>query len=1249
MVEEVDKKRERTSEVDLICATESLKRKGERLEDSPMRLRGTGKAEETYEGSERQERQGEASSFTAADIDRLLVEAQESAAAIQGSCRAWRPESSQSATEFEQAAKKGSSLNRDDSQFLLAEVSRRVRSVFAEKGSFLRVSDLGGLVVDVLNILEYDSSCKPRSTAGKLDLFPIPVAALHHTDGQGSPFLHAVVASLNSLHSPGEVDSGRKPTAVAIEVTKRLKRELENSPILNEPLPDLCFSSFFSTKGLDYSGDEVRLALPICWDSVALSLPPEVGLLDIRNFCRGGVLHFVSNIDETIIPGELQFPTRSPSVMIKEGEWERVARGLVERKLCKVVAEEELYHIRGVPLLNGLFSVGKDEIKNDIAVSRLIMNLKPWNSISRSLNGDIGTLPSVTQMGALYLHDQDLVVTSSEDLRCFFYLFRVPEAWSKYMGFGRQIPPSMVPRGGQGKRWYLAGTVLPMGYLNSVGVAQHIHRAVVVQAMGSMRGLGQTIQEIRRDRSFTHCPNMFRVYLDNFDQLQIVDRKTAALIAGTPSEVVENLREHYALCMLPRHPKKSVEQSLSAEVQGAWLDGEEGTLSAKPAKIAKYIKLALEILERGFASQRELQVVGGGLVYVAMFKRPLLSSLNQIWRMIVEADDVSPFKRMKVRREVMVELVRFIGLCPLGKMNFRPPFDHMVTASDASLKGGGVCMSKGLTPYGHAASLCTVRGDIPEEHEFTQVLAIGLFDGIGALRVALDLLNAPVAGYVAAEKNPEARRVLEANFPDSLHIEDVELVTEEVVKGWAMKFSTVGLVLVGSGPPCQGVSGLNSDRKGALRDQRSCLFRHVPRILDLCRQQFPWAQVHSITENVASMDAKDCQTMSAEFDLKPWFIDAHEISLCHRPRLYWLSWELREHEGVEIYLGSNGKLPLLGQVRLFGKTEETAFLEKGWTKVASKALPTFTTSRPSPHPLRRPAGLRECDEATVERWRQDRHRFPPYQYLPYHCLTDNKGSLRTPTVREREVILGFAPNYTLQCLKKSLQGSQEHEDCRLSLLGNTWSVSVVTWLLGQLLHPLGLSDMYLVQDIVEALTPGRSTALQRLLQRPPLNFGNQTFSPSAKLTCRLAGLVSLKGEDLLLQGPSEAPVRHHRLRAGVPSKLWRWQTVSGWRWTGDAEHINVLEARAVLTTIKWRIVQHKQINVRCVHLVDSLVVLHALTRGRSSSRKMRRTIMRISACLLASGLQPIWAYVETKDNPADKPSRWGIKKKWLKR
>ena len=141
-------------------------------------------------------------------------------------------------------------------------------------------------------------------------------------------------------------------------------------------------------------------------------------------------------------------------------------------------------------MFNGLFSVSKDEIKNGVTVGRLIMN---------------------------HLLEDEVMLTSSEDLRCFFYLFEVPASWSKYIAFGRQVPEDLIPEGGYGKRWYLTGTVLPMGYPNSVGIAHHIHRSVVQRALGSMHGLGRSVEELRHDQVFSGFPDLFRIYLDNFD------------------------------------------------------------------------------------------------------------------------------------------------------------------------------------------------------------------------------------------------------------------------------------------------------------------------------------------------------------------------------------------------------------------------------------------------------------------------------------------------------------------------------------------------------------------------------------------------------------------------------------------------------------------------------------------------------------------------------------------------------------
>jgi hypothetical protein len=133
--------------------------------------------------------------------------------------------------------------------------------------------------------------------------------------------------------------------------------------------------------------------------------------------------------------------------------------------------------------------------------------------------------------------------------------------------------------------------------------------------------------------------------------------------------------------------------------------------------------------------------------------------------------------------------------------------DEKVTASDASSTGGGVTVSRSLSNIGQIAASCPVRGDVAEVEDMTQVLTIGIFDGIGALRVAADAAGLPVAGHVSIEINKEASRVLESRFPSTVFVDDVNLVTAETVKEWACQFTQVGLVIIGAGPPCQGSVG----------------------------------------------------------------------------------------------------------------------------------------------------------------------------------------------------------------------------------------------------------------------------------------------------------------------------------------------------------------------------------------------------------------------------------------------------------
>ena len=379
-----------------------------------------------------------------------------------------------------------------------------------------------------------------------------------------------------------------------------------------------------------------------------------------------------------------------------------------------------------------------------------------------------------------------------------------------------------------------------------------------------------------------------------------------------------------------------------------------------------------------------------------------------------------------------------------------------------------MCVSEGLTSYGLATLNLESRGDLPTEGDTL------LFDGLGALRLAADSLGVAFAGHLSVEKEGTGRLVVEVFFPDPIFHDDVRTVDEELVRSLALRFPSVSLVLLGAGPPCQGVSGLNASKKGALRDERSCLYQEVPRIRDLFRLAFAWAQVRLLMESVASMS-------------QPFRIDSAGISLCHRPRLYWMDWDLCQGEGVTISTPEQGnEWRGCGTVELSASVKEEAFLEQGWSVTEGFRLNTFTTSRPRDQPGYWTAGLDRCAAHERKRWEEDQYRFPPYQYRDHNLLWTRKGAARRPNVREREAIMCIPVGYTRPCLPKAEQTGAKWEDTRLSLIGNSWHVGVVAWLLEQVLGPWGFCRRRSLQQIVDYLTPGGSTTLQGMLLRPPL-------------------------------------------------------------------------------------------------------------------------------------------------------------------
>ena len=106
----------------------------------------------------------------------------------------------------------------------------------------------------------------------------------------------------------------------ALRAVKRLQGLVTGSPIFNEVIPNLDFEEFFSCRSVGYSGDEIKLAKRMKWESIAPSLPDQVGLLPSRDFCSGGVLHYVDHFADLELE---QVIGKTPKVFVDDGDWPR--------------------------------------------------------------------------------------------------------------------------------------------------------------------------------------------------------------------------------------------------------------------------------------------------------------------------------------------------------------------------------------------------------------------------------------------------------------------------------------------------------------------------------------------------------------------------------------------------------------------------------------------------------------------------------------------------------------------------------------------------------------------------------------------------------------------------------------------------------------------------------------------------------------------------------------------------------------
>ena len=165
------------------------------------------------------------------------------------------------------------------------------------------------------------------------------------------------------------------------------------------------------------------------------------------------------------------------------------------------------------------------------------------------------------------------------------------------------------------------------------------------------------------------------------------------------------------------------------------------------------------------------------------------------------------------------------------------------------------------------------------------ITVLSLCDGMSCGQIALERAGIKVKSYYAAEIKEIGIKVTKANYPNTVHIGDVNKISfsNGVLSTEVGDFNVGSIDLVMFGSPCQTFSiAMKTELRVGLQDKlKSGLFLECYRILKEVNPKY------FLMENVASMKNDDRDFITKLIGVEPILINSSLVSPCMRKRYYW--------------------------------------------------------------------------------------------------------------------------------------------------------------------------------------------------------------------------------------------------------------------------------------------------------------------------------------------------------------------------
>ena len=684
---------------------------------------------------------------------------------------------------------------------------------------------------------------------------------------------------------------------------------------------------------------------------------------------------------------------------------------------------------------------------------------------------------------------------------------------------------------------------------------------------------------------------MMVVYLDNFDEIKCYHQLSKDEHRGQS----ENQKRFNAVCdelRLERNLGKQLVGSFVGSLQGGELDGKTGTFRMAPEKLRGFLGISLAMLGANSWREFHLRHWVGKAAFAAAFRRPLFAILQEVFELIQQArgQDVSPTKETK--DEIFLMMI----LSVLGETDLRAKVSKVISCTDASPTGGGAGVATQFKDRGfdypiavENRSTCGECGKPLDGREDPRLYPCSRRCGKHACSLMCGQEHEAGCDRGAFFSPKFGERFCGPNFP-----------------------LTKAVALEGINTQCP----LDKLREG---DSWDFFTEKGKKRLD---------QEEEDPELKASHWAPNCRTFSRSRG-KPMYVKGkgkvHGPPAVRSTDHPWGLSKVSKDDQIKVRHDNKMAVRSLKGMKEGNAAGRIVSLEHPWgsilweTPEAKELLshPDFFCSEYSSC----------CYGGERVKWTillsNSRHlhealhrpRCPGHENLKAYEVRATPQGYEFDTALEAEYPWGFCTTYA-GALKVALHGN-------LPPPVGGFETDFGTLIYSQVRGATrGLQDEAFVAKVVRGVKDILNT------------MGKGEEESHLKDMMRFIGL---RGTDIRITVKSDE-IEKKETVIPYPSMRWLWRTVMAYRWS-EKQHINILEATAVLVEFRRRVRSADGIGVRFFNVIDSMVIYYAMAKGRSSSKKLNRTLRRVMAVALFSRSTPVNLWTLSKWNYADKPSR----------